>query len=239
MWPSSLSSVHPIGRRRFYRDGDGHVWCFTAGSAAVPVAAWRLATLCDLRMPEVTPWDMGGGGWLMRLEPDLRALDRASSLREGLTPDEAGQMLQNAVLDMLMANRDGHTGTLMRDADGHIWSIDRSRAWDGSGFLPAARRWFDEAVLYPGMLDRTTPEPMIDTLEAIEDISTERFERIIEPVVAEWQALGRRSRAAFMAEVIEAKVGLGGTMRGFVAERLRAVAEAGHAVPRPWLGWVR
>ncbi len=230
--------VDPAGREFLWRTGP---------AAQAEDAAYRMAAALGLRVPPVRSVEYAGQkGALRTIVPASRSLATApgdGTVWVRMTDAQADEAVRQTVLDYLIANSDAHPGNWIVDDVGHLWGIDRSRAFRGASATSMdLRSWLgqtntsmvgDAAKDPVAFLTNLRPSVLDDVLARIDALTDAEYASLIGDA-ADLVVSPLGTTAQKMAALLERKARVRDEFEGW----FRNLAGAKGA-PREWQAWLR
>jgi hypothetical protein len=268
-WPvaEDLKEVHvSLGgqtSKNVFEDAQGNRWLFKPGASGrgsvTDQATATLAEMLGLPVPPVRIYTLNVSGKpvagsLQKMLPSVKEIRSVSEM----TPKQVEELWQHEVLDRLVANDDSHIQNFLVDADGHMWAIDKSRAWESLGgskealdinnlgqggsdaMQPLFLKFWKQARQNPDLLKMVHPQTMAKPLRAVRAMDDAEYRRIVAAVAP----LTRNSRYAgnpekMVADMIARKNSVATDLEDFISGQIKTMQREGKTVPKEWADWVK
>jgi hypothetical protein len=272
-WPTTeeliLTPMQVGGQnvKSIFTDAAGNQWMFKHGKtgrgAATDKAAAELSYLLGLPTPPVRQYtvEINGQqvtGSLQFMVPMKTMADMHISSPAGLNDKQTASMFQHSFLDWVVNNDDAHMGNWMMDADGRLWAIDRSRAYEtlgGShdvldtasegnlGGTPWLFQFFRDVKRDPSLLGKVKPGDIVAPMRSLRAMSDADFIRIVEPITRATRNPKYKGRPAQMlADMLKRKHEAVGDYERYIMGEVKRLMDdpvTARNVPSMWSEWVR
>jgi 8-oxo-dGTP pyrophosphatase MutT (NUDIX family)/GNAT superfamily N-acetyltransferase len=248
-----------------YADAAGNQWLFkpsaTGAGAEADRAAAELAAMLGLPVPPLRIYtvEVDGkvvSGSLQKMVPNSHTPAKVSDL----TPAQQEEMWRHSVLDWAMNNDDAHIENYLIDAEGHLWAIDKTRAYKSFGgshdvldtnslgqggteaLAPVLFKFWKDARRNPAVLATVHPSTMVKTLRNLRGIDDATFRRLMEPVAA--LRASESSRYAgnvekMLDDMIARKRAAADDLANYISKELRTIKANGGTLPKEWDDWLK
>jgi ADP-ribose pyrophosphatase YjhB (NUDIX family) len=262
--------------KELFKDSDGNWWLFKPGysgqGSVTDNTASDLGNMLGLKLPSTKTYTLDYGtktspGSLQRMLPGSwpkTANSPKSVLDSGgikvLNANQQQELWKHSVLDWLVGNDDAHLDNLLIDTDGHLWAIDKTRAWKEFGsrkdvldinslgqggtdaLAPGINKWWKSAAQNPSMLAAVHPNTMAQPLRALRTIDDATYRQMVRPVAE----LAAKNNPRYMGNVekllddmVTRKNSTTADLENFVAKNLKQMQATGATLPKDWADWLK